>query len=79
MFVFPRMFLRKILRNRMDMHLVLIFSRDVVVNELTAFFDHQSVEKSVDLNKINLFERLNQVHRDLLDHIEMLFSRQTFD
>ena len=40
------------------------------------FFDHQLEDKFVELNKINLYERLNQVHRDLLDHNEMLFIRK---
>ncbi len=57
----------------MDMHLLLIFLKDVVVNVLKIFFDHQLEDKFVELNKINLFEMLNQVHQDLLDHIEMLF------
>jgi len=56
----------------MDKHLVLIFLKDVVVNVLKIFFDHQLEDKFVELNKINLFEMLNQVHQDLLDHIEML-------
>jgi hypothetical protein len=55
------------------MHLLLIFLKDVVVNVLKIFFDHQLEDKFVELNKINLFEMLNQVHQDLLDHIEMLF------
>jgi hypothetical protein len=57
----------------MDTHLVLIFLKDVVVNVLKVFFDHQLEDKFVELNKINLFEMLNQEHRDLLDHNEMLF------
>jgi hypothetical protein len=57
----------------MDTHLVLIFLKDVVVNVLKVFFDHQLEDKFVALNKINLFEMLNQEHRDLLDHNEMLF------
>jgi hypothetical protein len=60
----------------MDTHLVLIFLKDVVVNVLKVFFDHQLEDKFVALNKINLFEMLNQEHRDLLDHIEMLFNRE---
>ncbi len=56
----------------MDKHWVLIYVEDVVVNVLMVFFDHQLVDKFVVLNKINLFEMLNQVHQDLLDHIEML-------
>ncbi len=58
----------------MDKHWVLIYVKDVVVNVLMVFFDHQLEDKFVELNKINLFEMLNQVHRDLLDHIEMLFK-----
>ena len=58
----------------MDKHLVLIFLKDVVVNVLKIFFDHQLEDKFVELNKINLFEMLNQVHRDLLGHIEMLLN-----
>jgi hypothetical protein len=57
----------------MDTHLVLIFLKDVVVNVLKVSFDHQLEDKFVELNKINLFEMLNQEHRDLLDHNEMLF------
>jgi len=62
----------------MDKHLVLIFLKDVVVNVLKIFFDHQLEDKFVELNKINLFEMLNQVHQDLLDHIEMLLSNYLF-
>ncbi len=60
------------------MHLVLIYVKDVVVNVLMVFFDHQLEDKFVELNKINLFEMLNQVHQGLLDHIEMLFNRKFF-
>ena len=59
----------------MDKHLVLIFLKVVVVNVLKVFFDHQLEDKFVVLNKINLFEMLNQEHQDLLDHIEMLFNK----
>jgi hypothetical protein len=62
----------------MDKHLVLIFLKDVVVNVLRIFFDHQLEDKFVELNKINLFEMLNQVHQDLLDHIEMLLNNYLF-
>ena len=58
------------------MHLVLIYVKDVVVNVLMVFFDHQLEDKFVELNKINLFEMLNQVHQDLLDHIGMLFKKE---
>jgi hypothetical protein len=58
----------------MDKHSVLIYAEDVVVNVLMVFFDHQLEDKFVVLNKINLFEMLNQEHQDLLDHIEMLFK-----
>jgi hypothetical protein len=58
----------------MDMHWVLIYVKDVVVNVLKIFFDHQLEDRFVVLNKINLFEMLNQEHRDLLDHIEMLIK-----
>lgn len=64
---------KTLLRNKKDMHLVLIFLKDVVVNVLKIFFDHQLVDKFAELNKINLYEMLNQEHQDLLDHIEMLF------
>jgi hypothetical protein len=60
----------------MDKHLVLIYVKDVVVNVLMIFFDHQLEDKFVELNKINLFEMLNQGHRDLLDHNEMLFKKK---
>lgn len=56
------------------MHLVLIFLKDVVVNVLMVFFDHQLEDKFVELNKINLYEMLNQEHQDLLDHNEMLLN-----
>ena len=56
------------------MHSVLIFLKDVVVNVLRISFDHQLVDIFVELNKINLFEMLNQEHQDLLDRIEMLFK-----
>lgn len=62
----------------MDMHLVLIYVEDVVVNVLMVFFDHRLEDKFVALNKINLFEMLNQVHQDLHDHIEMLFNQISF-
>lgn len=60
------------------MHLVLIYVEDVVVNVLMVFFDHRLEDKFVALNKINLFEMLNQVHQDLHDHIEMLFNQISF-
>jgi hypothetical protein len=60
------------------MHSVLISLEDVVVSVLKIFFDHQWVDKFVVLNKINLFEMLNQVHQDLHDHIEMLFIKSDF-
>ncbi len=60
------------------MHSVLISLEDVVVNVLKIFFDHQLEDKFVESNKINLFEMLNQVHQDLLDHIEMLFIQFYF-
>jgi hypothetical protein len=60
----------------MDMHWVLIYVKDVVVNVLRIFFDHQLEDRFVELNKINLSERLNREHRDLLDHIEMLLKRK---
>jgi hypothetical protein len=56
----------------MDMHWVLIYVKDVVVNVLMIFFDHQLADRFVGLNRINLFEMLNQEHPNLLDHIEML-------
>jgi hypothetical protein len=62
----------------MDMHSVLIFLKDVVVNVLMIFFDHQLEDKFVVLNKINLFEMSNPEHQDLLDHIEMLFKNKSF-
>jgi len=63
----------------MDKHWVLIYVKDVVVNVLMVFFDHQLEDIFVELNKINLYEMLNQEHRDLLDHIEMLFTiKQVF-
>ena len=40
------------------------------------FFDHQLADKFVELNRINLCERLNQEHPNLLDHIEMLFKKK---
>jgi len=62
----------------MDKHWVLIYVKDVVVNVLMVFFDHQLEDIFVELNKINLYEMLNQEHRDLLDHIEMLFTIKQF-
>ncbi len=62
----------------MDMHWVLIYVIDVVVNVLKIFFDHQLVGKFVELNKINLFEMLNQEHQDLLVHNEMLKIKYSF-
>jgi hypothetical protein len=59
----------------MDTHSVLIFVVDVVVNVSMVSFDHQLEDRFVELNKINLFEMLNQVHRDLRDHTEMLLKR----
>ncbi len=58
------------------MHWVLIYAEDVVVNVLMVFFDRQLEDRFVVLNKINLFEMLNQEHQDLLDHIEMLFQKK---
>ncbi len=58
----------------MDKHWVLIYVKVVVVDVLKAFFDHQLEDRFVVLNKINLFEMLNRVHQDLLDHIGMLFK-----
>ena len=60
----------------MDKHWVLISLKDVVVNVSMIFFDHQLADKFVELNRINLYERLNQEHPNLLDHIEMLFKKK---
>jgi hypothetical protein len=77
LFINKRKFLvENILQNRMDMHWVLIYVKDVVVNVLRIFFDHQLEDRFVELNKINLSERLNREHRDLLDHIEMLLKKK---
>ena len=61
----------------MDMHSVLISLKDVVVNVLMIFFDHQLEDKFVELNKIKSFRNVKQEHQDLLDHIEMLFKNQS--
>ncbi len=62
----------------MDRHWVRVSVIDVAVNVLRVSFDHQLEDRFVEWNKISLFERLNQEHRDLLDHTEMLEERKDF-